>query len=129
MFGREPGAILGTSVFTLLNRRRHHSPPLPAIEAALRRWNGRTGNRDVLFRRGDGSGFVGQAIAATIELGGAKKSLVVIQDVSERKELEREIIEIANRERRRLGSPGSMGPHDRRARSLQAARRRRAHPL
>ena len=104
MFGREPGAILGTSVFTLLNRRRHHSPPLPAIEAALRRWNGRTGNRDVLFRRGDGSGFVGQAIAATIELGGAKKSLVVIQDVSERKELEREIIEIANRERRRLGS-------------------------
>jgi hypothetical protein len=38
------------------------------------------------------------------ELNGEKRILVVVQDVSERKQLESEIIEIANTERRRLGA-------------------------
>jgi PAS domain S-box-containing protein len=104
MFGHAPGALAGMSVFPLLNLRKHDNPKLSPIEGAMRRFNGRTGKRDALFRRRDGSRFAGEAILAKIELNGEKKGLIVIQDVSERKELEREIIEIANRERRRLGS-------------------------
>jgi signal transduction histidine kinase len=58
----------------------------------------------MLFRRRDGSQFSGEVLSAGIELSGEKKILVVVQDVSERKQLESEIIEIANRERRRLGA-------------------------
>jgi signal transduction histidine kinase len=64
----------------------------------------RGGKSDMLFRRQDGSQFSGEVLSAGIELSGEKKILVVVQDVSERKQLESEIIEIANRERRRLGA-------------------------
>jgi signal transduction histidine kinase len=53
---------------------------------------------------GDGSQFAGEVLSVEIDLSGEKWILVVVQDVSERKQLESEIIEIANRERRRLGA-------------------------
>jgi signal transduction histidine kinase len=43
-------------------------------------------------------------LSAEIELSGERRILFVVQDVSERKQLESEIIEIANQERRRLGA-------------------------
>ena len=60
--------------------------------------------RDVLFRRRDGGQFTAEVLSAEVELNGEKCILVVVQDVSERKQLESEIIDIANRERRRLGA-------------------------
>jgi signal transduction histidine kinase len=65
---------------------------------------GRGGKRDMLFRRRDGSQFAGEVLSAAIELSGEKRILIVVQDVSERKQLESEIVEITNRERRRLGA-------------------------
>lgn len=66
--------------------------------------HGRGGTRDVLFRRRDGSQFAAEVLSEEIDLSGEKRILIVVQDVSERKQLESEIIEIANRERRRLGA-------------------------
>jgi PAS domain S-box-containing protein len=66
--------------------------------------HGRGGTRDMLFRRRDGSQFAAEVLSEEIDLSGAKRILIVVQDVSERKQLESEIIEIANRERRRLGA-------------------------
>jgi PAS domain S-box-containing protein len=86
MFGRKSEEPAGISVLELLEL------------------HGRAGTRDMLFRRPDGSQFAGEVLSAEIELSGEKRILVVVQDVSQRKQLESEIIEIANRERRRLGA-------------------------
>jgi PAS domain S-box-containing protein len=76
-----------------------------AISAAeLLGLHGRGGTRDMLFRRRDGSQFAAEVLSEEIDLSGEKRILIVVQDVSERKQLESEIIEIANRERRRLGA-------------------------
>lgn len=102
MFGRRSDEFAGTSVLDLLNtKQRGQSPPL-AVDGLLEQYNGRGGRRDMPFRRPDGSQFAGEVLSAGIELSGENKILVVVQDVSERKQLEAQIIEIANRERRRL---------------------------
>jgi PAS domain S-box-containing protein len=93
MFGRRSGELTGTCVSDLSYGRQ-----------GLLELHGRGGTRDMLFRRRDGSQFAGEVLSAEIELSGEKRILVVVQDVSERKQLESEIIEIANRERRRLGA-------------------------
>jgi PAS domain S-box-containing protein len=64
----------------------------------------RASMRDVLFRRRDGGQFTAEVLSAEVEVNGEQCILVVVQDVSERKQLESEIIDIANRERRRLGA-------------------------
>jgi PAS domain S-box-containing protein len=103
MFDRESDELAGTSVVDLLNLKQKGQSPALAVEGLLDQYNGRNGKRDMLFRRHDGSQFAGEVLSANIQLGGEKRILVVVQDVSERKQLESEIIEIANRERRRLG--------------------------
>jgi PAS domain S-box-containing protein len=102
MFGRRSDELLGTSIMDLLNAKQKVQSPPPAAEGLLAQYNGRSPRRDMQFRRTDGSQFAGEALSAQIELSGENKILVVVQDVSERKQLESEIIEIANRERRRL---------------------------
>jgi PAS domain S-box-containing protein len=102
MFGRKSEELAGISVLELFNFRPVQSPAA-ALEGLLGQHN-RGGKRDMLFRRRDGSQFAGEVLSAEIELNGAKRILVVVQDVSERKQLESEIIEITNRERRRLGA-------------------------
>jgi PAS domain S-box-containing protein len=102
MFGRGPGELFGVSVLELFNSRPAQSPAT-ALEGLLAQ-HSRGGKSDMLFRRQDGSQFSGEVLSAGIELSGERKILVVVQDVSERKQLESEIIEIANRERRRLGA-------------------------
>ena len=86
----------------LFSGRQGQSPAL-TVETLLE-LHSRGAKRDMLFRRRDGSQFTGEALSAEIELSGEKRILVVVQDVSERKQLESEIIEIANGERRRLGA-------------------------
>jgi two-component system sensor kinase FixL len=102
MFGRGPGELMGVSVAELFNSRPAQSPTT-ALEGLLAQ-HSRGGKSGMLFRRQDGSQFSGEMLSAGIELSGEKRILVVVQDVSERKQLESEIIEIANRERRRLGA-------------------------
>jgi PAS domain S-box-containing protein len=59
---------------------------------------------DVDCVRRDGSMYRAGCVFTPIEIGGEKLRLVVVEDVTQRRELEREIIDIANREQRRIGS-------------------------
>lgn len=54
--------------------------------------------------RRDGSRFVAACFLTPLRMGGANHWLAVFNDVTERKRLEREIIEISNREQQRIGS-------------------------
>jgi PAS domain S-box-containing protein len=102
LFDRRSEELIGFSVLDLLNSRQVQAPAV-VLEGLLEQ-RGRGGKRDMLFRRRDGSQFAGEVLSAEIELWGEKRILIVVQDVSERKQLESEIIEITNRERRRLGA-------------------------
>jgi PAS domain S-box-containing protein len=59
---------------------------------------------DVDCVRRDGTIYRAGCVFTPIEIGGEKLRLVVVEDVTQRRELEREIIEIANREQRRIGN-------------------------
>jgi PAS domain S-box-containing protein len=102
IFGRTPAELAGFSLLELFNTRQGQSPAA-ALEGLLEH-RVRGAKRDMLFRRRDGSQFAAEILSAEIELSGEKRILVVVQDVSERKQLESDITEIANRERRRLGA-------------------------
>ena len=54
--------------------------------------------------RKDGSRFVAACVFTPLKMGGANHWLAVFNDVTERKRLEREIIEVSNREQQRIGS-------------------------
>jgi PAS domain S-box-containing protein len=102
MFGRKSDELAGLSLLELFNGPNGQAPSV-SLETLLE-LHRRGGKRDMLFRRCDGSQFTGEVLSAEIELSGEKRILVVVQDVSERKQLESEILDIANRERRRLGA-------------------------
>jgi two-component system CheB/CheR fusion protein len=102
MFAREGDPLTGTSVIELLDVDGQVGTV--SVARLLKRYEARTGNAQVLFRRHDGSQFAAEAFSGTVDFGGSPRNLVVIQDVSDRKRLEREIIEIASRERRRQSS-------------------------
>jgi PAS domain S-box-containing protein len=104
MFGRvDASAAAVASVTDLLNFPQAHQSARFAVQELLEKRNGRSGKRDVTFTRRDGTQFAAEMLSADIDLNGERRVLVVVQDVSERKQLEAEIIEIANHERRRLG--------------------------
>ncbi|MBS0387119.1 MAG: PAS domain-containing protein [Proteobacteria bacterium] len=104
MFGREPGQHLGRPLRSLLaHGGADQSAPLE-VDRLMKRFSGRSNRGDVMFRRADGSEFTGEVIAEPIGLTSGQKWLLVVQDVSERKQLEREVLDIANRERHRLGT-------------------------
>jgi two-component system, LuxR family, sensor kinase FixL len=54
--------------------------------------------------RKDGSRFVATCVITPLGISGTEGWLAVLNDVTERKRLEREIIEISNREQQRIGS-------------------------
>lgn len=55
-------------------------------------------------QRRDGSGFAARGVLSRFEVGGRNQTLVVLQDVSERKQLERAILQAVNREQYRIGN-------------------------
>jgi PAS domain S-box-containing protein len=91
MFGYETGALDGHSFKALLA-----SDVAPPDECATP--FGFPG------RRADGSDFDATTVATRLELGGERYTVHVVQDVTERRALERELLEISNREQRRIGS-------------------------
>lgn len=92
MFGFEPGAVEGRPFLALFADGR-----VPVATAAGRA-------QECRGRRADGSVFDATAVASELELGGQRLVVYVVQDVTERRALERELLEIANREQRRIGS-------------------------
>jgi len=104
MFGYGPGEVTGLSVFELLALKHRVKIRPRAIERLLTRFNAHVGKRTMDFRHRDGTDFPGEVLTGTIEVAGLEKKLYVIRDVFERKLLEKEITEIAHRERQRIGS-------------------------
>jgi PAS domain S-box-containing protein len=101
--GYEPAELVGRHgrMLTVLSEAQYRE----SIAAADRRLS----EADFLqidgeCRRRDGSTFLANFVVTPIEIGGEKLRLVVMEDVTQRRELEREIIEIANREQRRIGN-------------------------
>src|SRR3569832_246672 len=66
--------------------------------------NGEGAPVEVECRRKDGSRFGATCVITPLRISGTERWLAVLNDVTERKRLEREIIEISNREQQRIGS-------------------------
>jgi PAS domain S-box-containing protein len=102
MFGYRPGELLGHSVLPLFS--------MPAVQRervarSLRESAEPAAIQPVEFEceRRDGSRFIASCVITPLRMGGTDHWLAVLTDVTERKHLEREIIEIANREQQRIG--------------------------
>ncbi len=127
LFGYRTGELIG--------RRSSRSSPCPGISAR---------NSERLFRelqpcpaarrrcemecvRKDGSRFVASCVISPLSMGGTDHWIAVVNDITEKKRLERGIIDIANREQQRIGSDlhdGSRpGAHGHRASCCAACRR------
>ena len=105
MFGFTTGAAVDTSIGDLIAQ-----PPGPLRERLDQQLFGNIteppGLTPVEFkcRRRDGSTFEAACVATLTHVDGATHRLAVITDVTERRGLEREILEIAAREQLRIGS-------------------------
>jgi PAS domain S-box-containing protein len=104
MFGYQAGETKGLSILELLARKPHAKLRARAFDRLITGFNAQDGKRSVTFRRRDGSKFPGEVLSGSIDGAGLAKRLHVIRDVRERKLLEKEVTEIAHRERRRIGS-------------------------
>ncbi len=103
MFGYEALELLGQSIDPLFS--------MPALqrkrfERTLRDNSESAEVAPVEFEcsRKDGSRFVAACVITPLRISGTERWLAVLNDVTERKRLEREIIEISNREQQRIGS-------------------------
>ena len=104
MFGYESGEeLLGQSVEPLFSTRA-----LQRTRAGRSLRQGVTTTEvmpvELECARKDGSRFVAACVLTPLRMGGADHWLAVFNDVTERKRLEREIIEISSREQQRIGS-------------------------
>jgi PAS domain S-box-containing protein len=105
MFGFTAGTAIGTSIDDLIAQ-----PPGVGRDRLAQQLSGMTGESPGLTpvefkcRRRDGSTFDAACVATLTHVDGATHRLAVITDVTERRGLEREILEIAGREQLRIGS-------------------------
>jgi PAS domain S-box-containing protein len=102
MFGYRRGELIGRAMTTLAGwpfEQRERWQQLAADPVG-------TGSMRVEFDglRADGSHFAAAGLFSRFEVAGRNHSLVVLQDVSERKQLERAILQAVNREQYRIGN-------------------------
>jgi PAS domain S-box-containing protein len=103
LFGYRGGELIGQSVEPLIAVPGHQRKK---FEKLLREQHATGGPPPVEFEcvRKDGSSFVGSCVISPLNMSGMDHWLAVINDVTEKKRLERGIIDIANREQQRIGS-------------------------
>jgi PAS domain S-box-containing protein len=105
MFGFSAGTAIGTPIDDLIAQ-----PPGVGRDRLAQQLSGMSGESPGLTpvefkcRRRDGSTFDAAWVATLTHVDGATHRLAVITDVTERRGLEREILEIAGREQLRIGS-------------------------
>jgi two-component system, LuxR family, sensor kinase FixL len=105
MFGFTPGTAVDTAVDDLIAQ-----PPGVRREQLAQQLLGHTAGGaapspvEFTCRRRDGTTFEAACVATLTHLDGTTHRLAVITDVTERRGLEREILEIAGREQLRIGS-------------------------
>ncbi len=104
IFGYTPEELAGRNVSRLMA-----SPVQAQGEAFLAHYR-QTGDqrfmgvgREVLGRRKDGSGIMLALTVSDFTHGGRRQYLAIVQDITERKRLERELLDISERERQHLG--------------------------
>ena len=100
LFGYRRGDLIGREMATLAGW------PFEQRERWLLAPSGQDDSMRVEFegRRADAANFAAQGILSRFEVAGRNHSLVVLQDVSERKQLERGVLEAVNREQYRIGN-------------------------
>ena len=103
MFGQPAGRLVGQPFGTLLpgdDAMRIDR----AFQLRQQLADARTVPIEFECQRGDGHLFVVAGLATRTVVGSAEHLLLVISDVTERKVLEREILEVSNREQQRIGA-------------------------
>lgn len=100
MFGYHRGALIGREMATLAGwpfeqPERWQRAGLESVRSQRVEFDG---------RRANGTHFAAAGVLSRFEVVGRNHSLVVLQDVSERKQLERAILEAVNREQYRIGN-------------------------
>ena len=103
MCGYAAGELTGSSITELLGGQPSGIPRPASVDRFVESAQESTGTWDALFRRRDGTEFTAEVLTAAVDLAPGSRWFIVVQDVSERKRLEREVLDIANRERRRFG--------------------------
>jgi PAS domain S-box-containing protein len=100
LFGYRRGELIGRDMAVL------GIPPFETRdESALSRAGSPRSQRlEFEGRRREGSGFSVAGVLSRFEIAGRNHCLVVLQDVSERKQLERAILQAVNREQYRIGN-------------------------
>ncbi|HEX2492173.1 MAG TPA: PAS domain S-box protein [Steroidobacter sp.] len=100
LFGYRRGELIGREMAALAGwpfeqRERWQLDPQDASASLPVEFDGRSR---------DGEHFAAQGVLSKFEVAGRNHSLLVLQDVSERKQLERAILEAVNREQYRIGN-------------------------
>lgn len=101
LFGYPAGELIGQSVEPLISlpgARRER------FERSLRELGGTGAAVELECIRRDNSRFIASCVISPLSTGGVDHWLAVLNDITESKRLQRGIIEIANRERQRIGS-------------------------
>lgn len=99
MFGFERGRLVGSSIASLAGRPFDRPERWRMPEPGMR-----SVNIEFEGRRHDGGAFAAAGVLAKLDIAGHEQGLVVLQDVSERQELERAILQAVNREQYRIGN-------------------------
>ena len=103
LFAAEAGSLVGQSVEPLF---RSEMQSRRAVESEVLRQIASRSSVPFEFEctRCDGTTFFAACVVTPITIDGADHWLAVLNDVSERKVLEREILEVSNREQHRIGN-------------------------
>jgi len=101
--GYEPRDLLGRSGHVITRRTRNEYLQLLA-DLDRRLASDQFADLELECVRRDGTSFKASCVVTPIEIGGERHRLGVLEDITQRRALEHEIIEIANREQRRIGS-------------------------
>jgi two-component system sensor kinase FixL len=102
LFGYRSGELIGQSVEPLIGVPGHQRKKFERL--FLEEHPGGPPPVELECVRKDGSRFVASCVISPLSMGGTYHWLAVVNDVTEKKRLERGIIDIANREQQRIGS-------------------------
>lgn len=103
MLGRDPAAIVGDHVAVLLPATASDWQWSEPFNGAVMSADGLPHRMEITLHRRDGPTILVSAAVTLSQFHGAARWVVVLQNVTTQRRLEREIIDVANREQERIG--------------------------